>query len=158
MSQLKFLLCNLRIKGCGRKDSPLPAPWAAGAGQNDHTDLFLLCIHDTKARAFWWTISLFGACPCWLAESPLAEPVNSVGCHHLWKPTRIVLISCWLKEKIPGGQKATKSTGCFLSAWQTPRDLGLCLTVNGSQLQPTRCACPEMFGAQVIFPSFVLWK
>lgn len=111
-------------------------------------------IHDTEARAFSWTISTFVACHCWLAESPLVEPVNSIGCHQLRKPTRTIPISGWLKENIPFVHKSYKMHWPLsVTTADTKRFI---FVPHLSQLQPTRCACPEMFSAQVIVPSFVL--
>lgn len=76
MSQLKFLLCNLRIKGCVRKDSPCP-PCALSSG-----------------RCADW--------PNWSAPSAFATPkhVHCDGPFPIWSWSLLAcrVSSCWTSE------------------------------------------------------------
>lgn len=64
----------------------LPAPEEQELEKMTKQIYSLFYIHDTEACGFLWTVSTLVACHCWLAESPLAEPVNSMGCHQSQKP------------------------------------------------------------------------
>lgn len=156
MSQLKFLLCNFRIDSCDRKDPRSLLHEEQELEKMTKQIYFFLYIHDTEAHAFSWTISTFVACVIAGLQSPLLlnqwtrEGATSYGSLPGPSPSA----AGW-RRKFPLDTKVMKRTGHFLSVWQTPRDLFLFTIVNLSQLQPTRCACPEMFSAQVIFPSFV---